>query len=273
MPVPSALRGQACRVHHAPPLDPEPRPRLREVPDVPPPEPLEFDNQIAENYAVDGYVAFATLIEAGYTCSACHLTHELNRVPRDDELDLARFERVASTMRGARVAVEIFTAGYMGAVSSFEARFAHVSAKITVRGAADPLDPILMKQVGEEIASNPVARRAYRQLQAQGTEVVLDFGEVAVGATEQGLAFRRKNRIVVFMRLHRSAKEAVATLVHESSHMHRHFRGGLSSQVDEVRAFAREFLYNEGRRPTLAERRDIWRRVLADYADLPRDPR
>lgn len=242
---------------------------FRTVPEVGSPERFELQNPIADHYAEYGYNAFAALVEAGYACSACHLTHQLNRIPRDDELDLERFDRVAWGARGARLGVEIFAAGYMGAWASFEARLSQISSKITIRNAIDPLDDITVKQVGEAILSDPVARRAYAQLQAHGTEVVLEFGAPELGAATFGEANRRLNRVTVFVRMHRSASEVVSTLVHESSHVHRHFRGGRATQADELRAFAREFLYDNKRRPTLAERATLRAQVARDYSHLP----
>ncbi len=272
MPVPPSSTRHPCGVHHAPAVDPEPRPRLREVPEVPPPEPFTYDNDVAEHYADHGYHDFAALLEAGYACSACHLTHQLNRIPSDEELDLERFEAVAGVMRKARVAVEVFATAFMGAQASLKVKLSQSSPKIVALNAADPLDAITLKQIGETIASDPIARRAYQQLQAQGTEVYLEFGPPALGETAMGEANRLHNFVVVRVGMHRSAHEAVSTLVHEASHMHRHFRGGRPSQLDEFRAFAREFLYNQGRRPTAAERAAIWRDVEAHYAHLPRRP-
>jgi hypothetical protein len=61
------------------------------------------------------------------------------------------------------------------------------------------------------------------------------------------------------------------TVVHEASHIRRAFRGARTTQLDEVRAFSREFLYQNGRRPTLDERAAIWEQVRRDYPHLPEE--
>jgi len=67
-----------------------------------------------------------------------------------------------------------------------------------------------------------------------------------------------------------TAKNAVGTMVHETSHgrslqLGRRF----GTQFDEFRAFTREFLFDKGRRPTLTERQVIWRKVQKNYWDAP----
>jgi hypothetical protein len=72
------------------------------------------------------------------------------------------------------------------------------------------------------------------------------------------------------MRRHSSIKESVSTIVHESSHVRRLERGVFESFLyEEFRAFRREALYlNEGKRPTLAERKVIWEEVKNLYPKL-----
>ncbi len=143
------------------------------------------------------------------------------------------------------------------------------AASIEARNAIDPLDPIAARRIARLVGANPVAWRSLRQVRALGTSVVLDFG---LGPCRLlGMADVVANRIKVFVRNHRSVAAVVATLVHESSHVLRHHRGDRSTQLDEVRARSRAFLYREGRRPSRVERRAIWLEVqaLAEYADLP----
>lgn len=229
-----------------------------------------YKSAVADIYAEAGYTDFAELVEAGYGCSACHLTHELNRIPTNAELDLTRFDSVARGVRSARMGVEMASTAFIGALSTIETTLGRSALRIRTRNALDPLDALSARAVGEEIASNPVARRAYAQLQARGTDVFLEFGSVSAAAP-QGYANRNLNFVVVNMQTHRTVEEAVSTFVHEASHIHRHFRGSATSQLDEVRAFAREFVYEHGRRPTLAERRVIWADVVRNYSHLPKE--
>jgi hypothetical protein len=231
--------------------------------------PEHYDNWIAKNYADEGYLKFASILEAGHACAACHLTHFINRIPHDDEIDLERYATVAVLMRGAAVVSEILSTGYMGAVESMELRLGSQSFRISALNATGPLDSVTLRQVGEEILSNPVASRSLVQVQRQGTEVVFDFGEPPFG--EMGRAVRPRNVIKVHVQAHRSAKEVTSTFVHEASHIHHYFRGARATQLDEVRAFSREFLYQNGRRPSLDERAAIWEQVGRDYSHLPED--
>jgi hypothetical protein len=229
-----------------------------------------YENAVARHYAELGYVDFAELLEAGYGCSACHITHGLNRIPTDEELDLERFESVAIVGRVARAVAEIGSEAVMGASAQIERVLARTLAeKITVRNMVDPVDPFTARKISELLLENPVAYRSYRQLQAQGTEVTLDFG---LGPSRtMGHSHAPTNTVTIFVRNHVSAKDAVTTIVHEASHIHRFYRRSRGSLLDEVRARSREFLYLHGRRPGLAERKAIWEEVreIPAYEHLP----
>jgi hypothetical protein len=193
----------------------------------------------------------------------------LNRIPTDEELDLERFESVAIVGRFARAIAEIGSEAVMGASAQIEKVLAReLAEKITVRNMVDPVDPLTARKISELLMTDPVAYRSYRQLQENGTELVLDFG---LGPSRtMGQTYAPTNTIKVFVRNHGSAQEAVSTIVHEASHMHRSFRGSQSTLLDEVRARSREFLYQHGRRPDLAERRAIWEEVreIPEYDGL-----
>jgi hypothetical protein len=265
--------------HHRAPSFHEPRQPVRtgaaglriatDGSDLPPRE--QYRNPIARSYAEQGYVKYAEVLEAGYGCSACHITHGLNRIPKDHELDLARFEKVAIAGRVARFVTELAAEATIGASTQIDVLLSQrLAERITTRNMIDPLDPITTRQVARLISSDPVASRSYQQLQQQGTEVILDFG---LGpARLMGVANQMDNTVVVYARNHGTAKDVVSTIVHESSHIHRAARGARNTQLDEVRARSREFLYYHGRRPTLPERKNIWHEVeeLFEYSDLPR---
>jgi hypothetical protein len=132
------------------------------------------------------------------------------------------------------------------------------------------LDPFVARDFGRITANNPVATRAYAQMQRTGTDVTLDFGRPPDNKTF-GIFERFQNRSRIFMQNNRTADEAVSTMVHESSHAKRSFLGKIHSQYDEYRAFRREFLFQTGRRPTLTERQNIWRAVQEDYPNVIRE--
>src|SRR5262249_48953400 len=121
------------------------------------------------------------------------------------------------------------------------------------------------------IANDPVAYRAYDQIRRTGQDVILDFGPPPVpGATGSALG-----EVRIFVREAGTLDEAVATLVHESDHVIRLHRGVFPfyryTQMEEYRAFRREFLFTHGRRPTLAERQGILAGVMSSryYSRLP----
>lgn len=144
-----------------------------------------------------------------------------------------------------------------------------VAAKIVRNGGGKPFDVARIHEIGEAIAADDVARAAYAQLQRRGTKVVLDFGPPPeVGRL--GDAEKFKNRVTIYMQNHETAAEAVSTLVHESSHIRRMTKNYRNTQLDEYYSIRREFLYNNGRRPTEDERHQIWVDVVLRYPNLPR---
>jgi hypothetical protein len=141
------------------------------------------------------------------------------------------------------------------------------AAKIGVVNMQSELDPFIARQVGTEISKSPVASRAYSQMQKFGTEVKLDFGKPPKGMF--GRFLRNENKSEIFMRNNNGAKETVATICHESCHGRSLQLGrGFGSKFDEFRASTREFLFTEGRKPTLLERKRIWQNVEKKYWDM-----
>jgi hypothetical protein len=226
-----------------------------------------YANAIARDYAERGHTKFAELVEIGHACAACHLTRERNGVPSNAQLDLDRYARVTAGMRAARTAVEIFQTAFMGALASFERKMASSAYRIRVEGyGTTARDAITLEQMGKEIASNPVARRAYAQVQKHNTEMILDFKTTATDAF--GTASWYDNQIIVYVARHPNAKSAVSTLVHETSHIHRFSKGHVSNLYDEYRAHARAFLYDHGRRPNVIDRHLLWKQVRRNYPGL-----
>jgi hypothetical protein len=142
------------------------------------------------------------------------------------------------------------------------------AGKIGIVNTQSELDPFLARQVGQTISTSPVASRAYSQMQRFGTEVKLDFGAPPEG--KFGEFFRFKNESRIYMQSNGDAKSVVATICHESCHGRSlQLKRQFGSQFDEFRAFTREFLFTNGRRPTLQERKLIWNQVQRSYAEMP----
>jgi hypothetical protein len=145
--------------------------------------------------------------------------------------------------------------------------------KIEVRNSRGELDQHIARKVSELIGLNPVASRSYSQIQKAGVTVVLDFGkpppidDKTVEFGQFGI-FRNQAKIIIWVQNCVTAFEAAATLVHESSHAVRRLRRGIivaDELEEEFRAFKREFLFKYNRRPALAERTEIKRRIERLY--------
>jgi hypothetical protein len=145
------------------------------------------------------------------------------------------------------------------------------AAKILSRNATGEIEPYLTRDIGKTIAENPVANSAYKHLQRQGTDVFLDYS----ARPPKGLAGQAsglRNEVEIFYWNNGTARDAVSTMVHESSHIDRFYKGArLNTQFDEYLAFRREFLFQQGRRPSLVERQRIWETVKDLYPDLPQE--
>ena len=142
-------------------------------------------------------------------------------------------------------------------------------AKIRLDDSLSEADRIFAKASGRTIAENPVASRSYARLQEQGTDVVYindpDFGS-------SGLWDPHRNSVTINLAENLSPAEITSTLIHESSHQTRFFRGFTTqTQYEEYLSFRREALFNLKRRPTLIERQGIWDAIgrTPAYQGLP----
>lgn len=89
---------------------------------------------------------------------------------------------------------------------------------------------------------------------------------------EMGLFDPNRNTVTVNMLRHSSADDAASTVVHEALHQNRFFQSGVApgTQLEEYLAFRNEFLFQNGRRPTLMERQQIINEVVKPlYPQLP----
>ena len=145
--------------------------------------------------------------------------------------------------------------------------------RIRSTNVADTADTITARQIGRGIANDPVASRAYLQVRDRvGADVVLDFGTPPVPTATGRL--QNISRIEIFGRNLDNVQEEVSTFIHESRHLS-DIQRDISNpfrptQLDEFRAFRREFISTHGRRPTLFERQKIYELVQQPYPNLPR---
>jgi hypothetical protein len=130
-----------------------------------------------------------------------------------------------------------------------------------------------MADIGAEIASNPVAYRAYRQMASQGVEYGVDFVNRPAGLLGEFWLDRATTaaRATTYAGNAGDLRQVVSNMVHESYHATRWARGGNSraTMLEEYGAIRRQRLYEFGRRPTAAERQSIWEQVRRDYGHLP----
>ncbi|KQV48961.1 hypothetical protein ASD07_29815 [Duganella sp. Root336D2] len=145
---------------------------------------------------------------------------------------------------------------------------------------ADALDPISLKNFGDQVSTNKVANAAMRQVQRiqqkNGGPVRLQFAEGPSGlAGEVGRALDGTIEMEIYMldSQNMTAKGAVGTFVHESSHFSRASKGfAIQTQLDEYLAFRRELLFDLGRRPTILEKQNMWQDKIENnkyYSKLP----
>jgi hypothetical protein len=142
-------------------------------------------------------------------------------------------------------------------------------AKIRLDPSLSDADRIFAGASGKTIAENPVARRSYARLQEQGTDVVY-INDPEFGSS--GLWNPHRNTVTINLADNLSPSEITSTLIHESSHQTRFFRGfSTPTQYEEFLSFRREALFEFGRRPTLIERRSIWDAIgrTPEYQNLP----
>jgi RHS repeat-associated protein len=140
-----------------------------------------------------------------------------------------------------------------------------------------PVDDVIsratIRSFGNEIAASPIATATYSRLRELGIDIRLDFfsyprdanGHKLVGLYTPGVS------VDLYMGNAKNAKQAVEYLIHEGVHAERYAQFGLVARTryEEYLAFRRQLLFAYGRKPTLAERREVWEFINEAYADLP----
>ena len=207
--------------------------------------------------------------------SSIALQHNLRTFGNAVHADAARAGQNAAPLLEAPL--EVWTAGSLRSARLGQGTrrlFAPNRGAFRIRATnvGNTADTVTARQIGAGIANDPVASRAYLQVRDRvGADVVLDFGRPPVpGATGR---VQNLGRIEIFGRNLDNVQEGVSTFVHESRHLS-DIQRGISNpfrptQLDEFRAFRREFLSTHGRRPTLGERQVIRQQVEQIYPNLP----
>ena len=128
-----------------------------------------------------------------------------------------------------------------------------------------------VRQLGTEISESPVATETYSRLREMGVDIELDFANAPLD--EHGnriVGLFTGGKIELYMQNSRDSKQAVEFLVHEGLHAERRFKKGLvpRTQHEEYLAFRRQAIFREGKKPTLDQRREIWKDVQKLYPNL-----
>jgi hypothetical protein len=138
------------------------------------------------------------------------------------------------------------------------------------REVVDELDLNLLRLDGQAIIDNPFLGRVRSQLDNYDVTVNHNYGRVGhskFGETTHNLD--GSIEIDIFKQNAFKSQDSLTTYVHESSHAVAAARGRqIGTLADEYQAFRREFLFNNGRRPTFTERRDLFESVQRVYDDV-----
>ncbi|ODB95149.1 hypothetical protein A3197_17450 [Candidatus Thiodiazotropha endoloripes] len=145
------------------------------------------------------------------------------------------------------------------------------SRPLQIKGSVDDLDIELLRLDGQTIIDNPFLGRVRSQLEKYDINVNYDYGRV--GHNKLGETTKYQNgsiEIDIFKQNAFKSQDSLTTYVHESSHGVAAARGReIGTLADEYQAFRREFLFNNGRRPTFSERRNLFDSVQRVYDDVP----
>jgi hypothetical protein len=136
------------------------------------------------------------------------------------------------------------------------------------------VDRFQLRDFGSGILKDPISTSSYNHLNKHGVNLNFDTIHRPVdplsGNTIAGEAFPKLGEVSIYRGNNPTTREAISTMVHESSHIDRHMRGiPQNTRYEEYRAFTRQFLYDEGRKPTLSERKEIWEDINDLYQNLP----
>ncbi|MCL5994832.1 MAG: RHS repeat-associated core domain-containing protein, partial [Chloroflexi bacterium] len=123
-----------------------------------------YQSAIAANYASQGYVHWAELIEVGHLCAACHVTHNDGSIPTDEELDLSTYNFWAKES-----ALETSAIGVVTSLGS-----SYVSLRASARLNPNAIGRWGEQQVGQEL---PVEVRQIRVVDKMTGQVRIYDGQ------------------------------------------------------------------------------------------------
>ncbi|NTX06599.1 hypothetical protein [Myxococcus sp. CA040A] len=178
--------------------------------------------------------------------------------------------------------VEVAEAPHGGSVTVPTIAGTGGAARITTNNPGNAVSSLPVEELSEGIgmaySTSRLVERSYKQIQEGSYDVALSYvkpkrlsdGVLVDDNVITGRTDTFKEEIDLYVSNMSSGIEAVSTLVHESSHVRSLTLGRpTNTQYDEFMAFRREHLFLYGEKPTLDERRRIWRAVTRDYEHLP----
>lgn len=144
---------------------------------------------------------------------------------------------------------------------------ANTASKLSFDSSLNVVDRTFAVKTGEILAENPIGSASYARLQRQGTDVRF-VNDPAM--PDMGIFDPYNNSVTVNMLRHSSAEEAASTIMHEATHQNGFYKGApQNTQFTEYQAFRNESLFQNGVRPSLSERLNIWNDVQSLYPHLP----
>lgn len=144
------------------------------------------------------------------------------------------------------------------------------SRPIQMQGNVDELDINLLRLDGQAIIDDPFLGMVRSQLDNYDATVNYNYGRIGHNNfVETTHSFDGSIEIDIFKQNAFKSQDSLTTYVHESSHVVAAARGRqIGTLADEYQAFRREFLFNNGRRPTFTERRDLFEGARRVYDDV-----
>ncbi|OQY55753.1 MAG: hypothetical protein DRR08_11620 [Candidatus Parabeggiatoa sp. nov. 2] len=144
-----------------------------------------------------------------------------------------------------------------------------VQAKLSFDSSLNVVDKAFAIEAGRILADNPIGFAFYARLQRQGTDILFINDP---NMAEMGFFYAPINLLTVNMLYHSSAQEVVSTMVHEATHQNGFFRGlpYQHTQFSEYQAFRNELFFENGKRPSLEARFNLWNTIQEKlYPHLP----
>ena len=145
-----------------------------------------------------------------------------------------------------------------------------VSQSIRKRDPSDKSNRIYdVARVWDKITESSLALKAYHRIHDQGVKVFLERNPLDCSTT-MGQYDPVEFEVIIYESNNLNAEEVISTMIHESTHVDYRVNRGIksNSKYEEYKAACRGFLYEKKRRPSFAERRQIWSDVYELYPNL-----